>query len=440
MSPANLKGLSMRSLFAIVAFFTLSLLTIAATSAQDWARFRGPNGTGFSDATTVPVKWTEADYNWNVELPGLGHSSPCVWGNKVFVLSADPDTATRYMLCFSTEDGKELWKKEYKSEKHHLHTRSSFASSSPAADAEHVYIGWSTPKETSFKAFKHDGQEAWSLNLGRWQSQHGFGASPILHKDLVILHNSQQANQLKEGEKAGESFMMAFDRKTGKERWRTPLVSMNVCYSVPFIYKNDAGQDELVCMSTGNGVFSLDPETGEKNWAVEGVFSMRTVGSPIAAGGLIFGGTGSGRYSGNYIAAVKPGKKPELVYEIKNSAGFKAPYVPSLLAKGDSVFCLYDRGFAACVDAPSGKVLWSARTGAAFSGSPIRVRDRIYCIDEEGVVWVIAADEKEYRLLAKNPLGEASRSTPAVSGGKLFLRTYSHLICVGGKETVALAR
>jgi len=111
-----------------------------------------------------------------------------------------------------------------------------------------------------------------------------------------------------------------------------------------------------------------------------------------------------------------------------------------MIAKGDAVFCLYDRGFASCIDAPSGKVLWFDRTGANFSGSPIRVRDKIYCIDDEGVVWVFAADEKALTILAKNPLGEASRSTPAVSGGKMFLRTYSQLICIGGKETVALAR
>jgi len=104
-----------------------------------------------------------------------------------------------------------------------------------------------------------------------------------------------------------------------------------------------------------------------------------------------------------------------------------------LIAKGDSVFMLYDRGFASCVDATSGEIRWSERTGAAFSGSPILVQDRIYCLDEDGVVWVIAADEKELRVLGKNPLGEPSRSVPAVSGGRMFLRTYSHLISVGGK-------
>ena len=111
-----------------------------------------------------------------------------------------------------------------------------------------------------------------------------------------------------------------------------------------------------------------------------------------------------------------------------------------MIADGDAVFCLYDKGFAACFDAPTGKVHWLERTEAAFSGSPIRVRDRIYCMDEDGACWVIAADEKGYKLLAKNDLGEPSRSTPAVSGGKLFLRTYSHLFCVGGKEAVASAQ
>ena len=202
-----------------------------------------------------PVKWTEADYNWKVELPGLGHSSPAIWGDKVFLLSADPDTATRYMLCYSATDGSL-----------DLETRVQIRAASFAytqqlcfvfasVDEDHVYVGWSTPAETTFKAFNHDGTEAWSLNLGRWVSQHGFGASPILYEDLVILHNSQQANELKDGEKPGDSFMMAFKRDTGKEVWRVPLVSVNVCYSVPFIYTPEGGADELVCISTGNGVF-----------------------------------------------------------------------------------------------------------------------------------------------------------------------------------------
>lgn len=413
----------------------LLLTSCFATShAAEWSRFRGPNGTGVGAADSIPVTFTQDDLNFRTKLPGgSGCGSPVAWGEKVFVLSADPDTATRYMNCIHAINGEILWTKEYESEVHHLHTRSSFASCTPAADEERVYVAWSTPKETLFKAFTHGGDEVWSLDLGTWQSQHGFGTSPIVYQDTVILHNSQQANQLKEGEKPGVSRMMAFDRKTGEQLWSKELVSKNVCYSVPFIHQAADGSDELVCCCTGNGMFALDPKTGAQKWAIDdGLFSMRTVGSPIAAGGHIFGSTGSGRYSGNYIVAVKPGPNPELAFKIANSSNFKAPYVPCLIADGDLVFCMYDRGFASCIDARTGEIYWTERTKAALSGSPVRVGDRIYCVDEDGTVWVYAAS-KEFKLLGKSELGEESRSTPAVANGRMYIRTYSHLVCIGGK-------
>lgn len=417
----------------LILLFLFACFT-SAVSAQEWTRFRGPNGTGISDADTIPVEFSEDDFNWRTALPGVGNSSPVVWGNQVFLLSADPENATRYVICIDVATGREVWRKEYASEPHHLHVRSSYASCTPAVDEKHVYVAWSTPKETLLKALRHDGTESWSMNLGTWQSQHGFGTSPIVYQDLVILHNSQQANQLNEGEVPGKSFMMAFRRESGQEVWRKELVSMNVCYTVPFIYQSPGGPDELVCSSTGNGMFSLNPNTGQENWSVnDGLFSMRTVGSPIEAGGLIFGGTGSGRYSGNYIVAVNPGRNGGLAYKIENGPGFKAPYVPCLISKDDLVFCIYDRGIASCIQAKTGEILWSERTGAALSGSPVRVGDRIYCIAEDGVVWVFAASD-EYKLLARNPLGEDSRSTPAVANGRMFLRTYSHLISIGGKS------
>lgn len=413
------------ALFAVI-------VSCSFTSASEWARFRGPNGTGVGSGDSIPTKFTEADFNFKTKLPGdSGCSSPVVWGDKVFLLSADSDTATRYVVCIHATSGDIIWQKKFESTPHHLHTRSSYASCTPAADENHVYVAWSTPEETLLKAFDHSGNEAWSRDLGTWQSQHGFGTSPIIYKDLVILHNSQQADKLKPGETPGKSFMMAFERKTGDEKWRTELVSKNVCYSVPFIHEGQNG-DELVCSSTGNGIFSLNPLTGKKNWAVnDGLFTMRTVGSPIEAGGHIFGSTGSGGYSGNYIVAVKPGSDAALAFSIKNGSNFKAPYVPCLIADGNLVFCMYDRGFASCIDAETGDIHWIQRTGAALSGSPVRVGDRIFCVDEDGVVLVFAAS-KEYRLLGKSELGEESRSTPAVANGRLYLRTYSHLISVGG--------
>ena len=121
---------------ALVAAWVLSGPTSA--SAQEWTRFRGPNGTGESEATTIPATWTAEDYNWKVALPGVGHSSPVLWGNRLFVLSADPKDATRFVLCFDADTGKQLWSRVFASTPHHLHTMSSFASCTPAVDADHV--------------------------------------------------------------------------------------------------------------------------------------------------------------------------------------------------------------------------------------------------------------------------------------------------------------
>ena len=412
--------------------------------AQEWSRFRGPNGTGASESSTIPVKWTDKDINWSTQLPGIGHSSPIGWGNKLFVLSADPKTATRHVLCVDSETGDILWQRDYKSLPHHLHARSSFASSTPGADSQRVYVAWSVPNKTTLRALDHSGAEVWTKDLGTWTSQHGYGASPIIYKNLLILHNSQQArglkpHQLESGQKPGRSYMFAFDAQTGDEVWRKELKSMNVCYSVPFIFSPpQGGPDELVCTSTSNGIFSLNPLTGEENWSID-VFKMLTVNSPITAGGLIFGTNGSGAYSGNFLVAVRGGRQPEIAFQLKNSGKFKAPYVPSLISYGDLVFCIYDRGFASCIDAKTGKIHWFERTNAAFNGSPVRVRDKIYIADEDGIVWVFAASQK-YQGIAKNPLGNPSRSTPAVLNGQICFRTYSEskpvsqLVSIGQKK------
>jgi outer membrane protein assembly factor BamB len=250
----------------------------------------------------------------------------------------------------------------------------------------------------------------------------------MIYKELVILSNSQQANKLKEGQQPGESFMMAFDRRTGELRWKVPRLSVNVCYSVPCIYTPKGGAPELICTSTGNGMFSLDPETGNRNWAVEDAFSMRTVSSPLLAGGLIYGSTGSGA-GGNYLVGIQPGKNAEVAVKIDR----QAPYVPTSVARGDLLFLWYDKGIATCIDARDGTIHWRERLDTAFSGSPIRVGDRMFCMDEAGMVWVLAA-EKQFKVLGKYPLGEESRSTPAVSGGQMFLRTNSQLFAVGAKS------
>ena len=183
----------------------LVCVLVSLSTAQEWTRFRGPNGTGESECKTIPAEWKEQDILWKASIPGIGHSSPVVWGDKVFVLSANPDDATRYCLCYSVSDGKQLWKVEHKSTPHHLHPRSSFASSTPTVDNERVYFAWSTPDDTTLLALDHNGKEVWRKNLGTWVSQHGFGTSPILYQDLVIVNNAQDDKETESNPHPGKS-------------------------------------------------------------------------------------------------------------------------------------------------------------------------------------------------------------------------------------------
>ena len=399
-------------------------------TAQEWSRFRGPNGQGQSEAAaTIPVEWTEKDYNWKIELPGVGHSSPVVWGNKIFVTSADPQNATRHVSCFSTADGKKLWQRDFPGAEYHLHTQNTYASSTPALDAERVYLAWASDKEFTLQALTHDGKDVWQLNLGPYISQHGFGTSPIVVDDQVIITNDQE----------GETrFLLAVDSKTGEERWKIPRKyadnRQNASYATPCVLETPLGKELIVC-SWAHGITSHDLKTGAELWSAP-VLKARPVGSPVLASGLILvnqGDGAEGKGGSNSVMAIKPGNRegriPELVYTIPKAS---APYVTTMCTAGDLAFLWGDGGIVTCIDVPTGKNHWRQRIGGIFYSSPIRVGDRIYCTSLDGDVVVIAASP-EYKLLARNSLGESTCATPAIADGRMYLRTASHLMSLGGK-------
>jgi outer membrane protein assembly factor BamB len=401
----------------------------ANSSAQEWTRFRGPNGQGQSDAAaTIPTTWTEADYNWKVELPGVGHSSPVIWGDRAFVTSADPDTATRHVICLSTVDGKTLWQRNFPGAKYHVHNQNNFAVSTPALDANRIYLAWVSADEFILQALTHNGEDVWQINHGPFVSQHGFGTSPIVVDDEVIITNDQ------EGE---NRFLIAVDSATGQERWKIPRKyadnRQNASYATPCILETSTGRELIVC-SWAYGITSHDLKTGATNWEAP-VFKMRPVGSPVLADGLILANCGEGQEGkgNNMVVAIKPGSKDgspfQLLYTIPKSS---APYVTTICTAGDLAFLWGDGGIVSCIDVLTGKVHWRQRVGGIFYGSPVRVGDRIYCISLDGDVVVLAASP-EYKQLARNPLGEGSQATPAIADGKMYLRTLSHLISIGGK-------
>jgi outer membrane protein assembly factor BamB len=411
-----------------VSSLILVCLTVAPLAAGDWTRFRGPNGTGVADDPSIPAVPTAADVLWKAKLPGVGHSSPGIWGDKVFLTCATVEPPQHMVVCLNAADGKILWERRFDFTVHGKHNLNSFASPSPAVDKDHVYVSWSIPESLTLMALTHDGRDAWVRDLGPFISQHSAGNSPIVVDDMVILVNEQDAaaTAKKEGyPDGGASFIHCVKAKDGSTVWQVPRTSSVVTYSAPMVRELPDGKRELLINSQGHGLGGIDLATGKTNWEKSDALKRRSISQPIMAGGLVFGTCGSGG-GGEYIAAVKPGPNPELAYEIKEGA----PYVPSLVAKGNLVFAMNSKGIASCFDAPTGNRHWLERIGGNFYGSPIILNDRVYAIDTAGKVVVYAA-AKEFQKLGEFELGEASHSTPSVADGKLYLRTETHLTAIG---------
>jgi outer membrane protein assembly factor BamB len=393
---------------------------LPAGRAQEWPRFRGPNGSGVG-AAEVPARWTAADHAWKVKLPGVGHSSPVVWGKRIFLTSADVAKGERYLLCLHADDGRRLWARAYPCAKHGKHALNSFATATPAADAGHVYFSWGTPKEHVVLALDHDGKEVWRRDLGPFRAGHGFGASPLAHDGLVLVPNEQE----------GESSVVALDRRDGAVRWKAPR-EKEAGYSTPCIFRRPGGAEELVVTNWRQGVVGLDLRTGKKLWAAA-VFDKghieTAIGSPVVAGDLVLGVCG---WLGvrQEVVAVRPGAgKAELVYALRRSA----PLCTTPLVKGELLFLWSDEGVVTCADVRTGKVHWRERVEGKFYASPVCVGDRLYNASTDGEVFVLAA-AKKYRQLGRNALGEGTHSTPAVAHGRLYLRTFTHLLALGGKK------
>ncbi|MEW4451701.1 PQQ-binding-like beta-propeller repeat protein [Bremerella sp. JC817] len=406
----------------------LLAVTTSSLSAQQWTRFRGPNGSGIAPAADIPSAPQPSDFNWKVKLPGLGHSSPSIWGNRVFLMSADPDSGLRYVVCLDAQTGKTIWQKEFAAGASHLHSKSSYASCSPAVDDMHLYVAWADDEQTILMALNHDGETSWRIDLGPWVSQHGFGTSPIVLDDKVIISLMQLGDEGKlRGRPIGKSRLVAFDRKTGERVWEVERESDVAAYSVPCLYEGKDGQKMLICNSSAHGIAGHDPETGKQLWN-EKVFNMRSVSSPVVAGNLVLGSSGSGG-GGNTISAVDPnGGEPKLVWKMARQAS----YVPTPVAYEGKLFVWYDKGIVSCLDAATGKVLGQKRIGGNYYGSPVLVGDRLFCISEEGNLVVVSADTN-LEVLGETSLGEGSESTPSISDGVMYLRTYSHLMSLGGK-------
>ncbi len=403
---------------------------VSSVNAQEWTRFRGPEGSGISGAKTIPTKWSEGDINWKIKLPGTGHSSPVAWGDRLFITTTSDKEGGLSVLCLSAKTGKQLWKKEFKLNAFRKHKYNSFASTTPALDAERLYVGWSMPEKYTFAALTHDGDLVWERDLGPFVTQHGSGGSPTIYKDKIILSQ----------EKDADSFLIALDPRSGKTIWRTPRDSKVATYGTASIYRPKGGKEQLLFTSQAHGIYSIDPDTGSVVWDMPGLFTKRSLCSVTVAGDVAWGSCGSGG-GGNYVVAVRPGipeknRKPEIAWKINRSS--LSPYVPTSLVKGEYAWLASDAGYLTCIKHQTGEMVYSERLaegggrGAGIFSSPIMVDGRIFCVSTQGKVYVVDGGLK-FKVLSTYDLGDITHATPAVHHGRMYVRTEKYLFSVGGK-------
>lgn len=397
------------------------ILTTTFAHADNWPRFRGPNGEGKSDLKGLPTTWTADDYEWKIDLPGKGHGSPTIWGEKLFLMAGTED-GERHILAFDATTGKQLWSDTVKLDANHLHKKNSYGSGTPATDGERVYVAFADESHYLVQAYSMDGEKLWSKDLGTFSSQHGQGVSPIIHHNLVVVPDDQM----------GPSKVVALKADSGEIAWQTERDFRRTSYSTPIVL-NVNGKDQLITLCGALGLVGIDMDSGKAVWA-SGQMPMRTVASPVYGEGIIVASCGSGG-RGKFMVAVEPGGEGDVsTTHVKAERTQNLPYVPTPIIHEGHMYLWNDDGVVCCVNL-SGDLtenVWRERVGGNYSGSPVLVDGKLYCISEEGEVAVIDASP-EFKQYGKSPLGDESYATPAVANGRMYLRGFHSLAALKAK-------
>ncbi len=369
----------------------------------------------------IPATWTENDVAWKIELPQVGHSSPVVWDKSLFVTTAAEGGGERFLHCLDADSGSQRWQVSVPLRESHKHDKNSWASSTPTTDGQRVYLLLADDQKLLAQAWDFAGNNVWTRELGVYNSEHGLGASPIVHNGLLIVPNDQ----------LGPSSIIALNAESGDEVWKADRLPGKTSYATPLVVPGNGSRPQLICISEASGVTGIDLNTGETNWQTPKL-PMRTVASPVESDGLVFAICGEGG-SGKYFAAIKSDPSADEASRIVYERRTVLPYVPCPVALNGLLFLWGDKGILTCLELPTGKEVWSERLEGAFSGSPVCIEDRLYCVTEDGQVVVVQAG-REFHELGRSSLGDGSHSTPAVANGHLYLRTFRHVVAVRAKR------
>jgi outer membrane protein assembly factor BamB len=413
--------MSFRQLSTAIAFAFIA-------AAADWPQFRGPQSHGISPETGVPVRWSNSqNVKWKAALPGPGHSSPVIFGNRVFLTAYRPDRSiTRFfsnrgqlvVMALDEATGKTIWEKDVPvSGIEELHSTNAPASPTPVTDGRSLYVYFGSK---GLLAFDLNGNKQWELPLGPFPNEWGSASSPVLYGNVLLLNCDTD----------GDDFLIAVDKNTGKQIWRTSRNGATRAWPTPYVW-NANGRDEIV-VSGSTRVKAYDPKTGAELWTVDGLTQWVTP-TPVSAHGLLY--VASNGPGGNVVMAIRPGGRGNIT---KTHVAWRytraAPYSSSPVIVGDFLFGVKNGGVMLCLNARTGQEMWLERLPAqgAYYASPVAAEGRIYVISEDGDATVVAAKPK-FEIIASNRMGERTMASPAISDGVLYIRTDTNLYAIAGR-------
>ncbi len=420
----------MRSTVLTVSF---ACLTSCATLAGNWPSWRGPNQNNISPETNFPTRWSRTEnVKWRAELPEAGNSSPIVWGDTVFVTQAVDDGKRRTLMAFDRKTGKQRWQQGVAyDETDPRHKTNPHCSASPVTDGERVIASFAS---AGIVAYDFGGMPLWKADLGKQRHDWGQGSSPVIHGDLVIVYHGP-----------GEfSALHALDKRTGAKKWTVPLKEQHPAerfdgfagkndgalgtFSTPLIVSAN-GRDEII-LPVVNKVRAFAPADGRELWSADGINPLVYASTTYGDGTLVtFGGFFGG------VVFLKPGGDGDVTAKrLFHEQRMKKHTIGSPVIRDGHIYVCVTDGFLQCYELATGKMVFEERlpaTGGSSAtwGSPVLVGDRLYVVNQSGDTLVLRAAPK-YELLASNPLGELSNSTPAFSDAQVFIRTHVALYCV----------
>ncbi len=423
--------------FSILVFSFLCVLCASAAiiRAEDWPAWRGPRGDGISTDPNPPTQWSRTDnIKWRVELPGKGHGSPVIVGDRIFLNTCIEKESRRVLMCLDRKDGHTIWQQTVLTaaleKKNGLN---SYASSTPYCDGQRVFVSFLDVGTTAGEPIKPntkvngdvlvacydlDGKEIWRKIVGKFSSVHGWSCSPVPYKDSIILNCDHD----------GAGYIVRLKRDNGDEVWRIDRLfgqaKSTRSYVNPAIF-DVAGRKQMVLSGT-KCTTGYDPDTGKQLWYVEGP-TEQFAASMVFTDGLFF-------ITGGFPTYHSLGITPEGKVAWHQTTSSLAAYVPSPVAYGKWFFLVTDEdkrpGRAICFEAATGKLLWSQELGRHHRPSAIIANGNIYWLSDDGTCYIVKASDK-FELVAKNELGEPSNASPCIANGQVFIRTDLALWCVG---------